>query len=349
MSITYYELIEPIKNKTKIMYVDNTYAGDVTSLSDNITNLSLHNNLLNYKTLSLPKYLTKLIISSEFNFPLNNLPVTLEYLHINCISFTYDLDNLPLGLNELHLENYSGLLENLPSELKILDTGNKFNNSIDNLPLNLERLILGLEFNQRLDKLPGVQYIKIIEERQKLRRKDITVNRSLNSFNQKITYPGLKVLVMVKCINFDQPIDNLPPMLQELKILGIFNQPIDNLPFSLNDLQIMSETFNHPIDKLPSRIKNLYIDSKQFNHSINNLPNNINKFYIRSTVFNQHIMQLPKKLEYLKFECPSFNMYIKTTKLPKKLKDFCIVKNDDLYHNLEKLNLKCNLIKNGCC
>lgn len=333
---------ELLDHKSSSIYTTKLVNGNTDWIPEHVNKLYLFVYDLT-PLITFPNWLIILHINEEFNIPLNNLPPGLEKLKLNCAKFTYDLDNLPLKLEELILINYTGYLDNLPPNLKTLETGNRFNQPIDNLPLSLEKLVLGADFNQRIDNLPGVQYKSIIEERQKLRRTDLNENRARNGFNEKIKYIGLLTLDMIRCKNFNQPIDNLPFTLKKLSVRGIFNHPIDNLPFSLTDLLIISDEFNHPIDKLPSRIKYLHVESKIFNHSTNCLPPNIDQLYLRSNTFNQYIMQLPKKLSYFEFECPNFTSYINIKKLPKTLEGFNIINNHVLCDKLRELKVQCVL------
>jgi len=77
-------------------------------------------------------------ITSSFNQPLNNLPVNLEVLRLDCLDFNHPLDNLPKKLKYLKLHFY------------------EFNFSLDNLPENLEHLeiLLHKTYNFNFDNLP---------------------------------------------------------------------------------------------------------------------------------------------------------------------------------------------------
>lgn len=73
---------------------------------------------------NLPETLETLILSSEFNHPLDNLPTNLVYLSLaNCLKFDCNLDYLPEGLETLILpENYYYRpIDNLPIETKVLN------------------------------------------------------------------------------------------------------------------------------------------------------------------------------------------------------------------------------------
>lgn len=73
---------------------------------------------------NLPETLETLILSSEFNQPLDNLPINLIYLSLyDCLKFDYNLDYLPEGLKTLILpENYYYKpINNLPIGTKVLN------------------------------------------------------------------------------------------------------------------------------------------------------------------------------------------------------------------------------------
>jgi hypothetical protein len=73
---------------------------------------------------NIPETLETLILSGEFNHPLDNLPTNLIYLSLaNCLKFDYNLDYLPEGLETLVLpENYYHRpIDNLPIGTKVLN------------------------------------------------------------------------------------------------------------------------------------------------------------------------------------------------------------------------------------
>lgn len=73
---------------------------------------------------NLPETLETLILSGEFNQPLDNLPTNLIYLSLsNCLKFDCNLDYLPEGLETLILpENYYYRpIDNLPIGTKVLN------------------------------------------------------------------------------------------------------------------------------------------------------------------------------------------------------------------------------------
>ena len=118
----------------------------------------------------LPNEITHLVIGTDFNQPLKNLPASLKYLafepdgyYAHITHFTNRLDNLPHGLEELQLaisgiNTYLG--ENLPPTLKklvILGFDAKENININNLPDGLEYLFIGANIVEikQINKLPS--------------------------------------------------------------------------------------------------------------------------------------------------------------------------------------------------
>ena len=201
----------------------------------------------------------------------------------------------------------------------------EFNRPLDNLPKTLKILILGSNFNQPLNNLPGIENIDLINERQKVRRKNLNENRK----NEKQIYNGLEKL-QIYSRTFNQPVNNLPPTLKQFLIDGVdFNQPINKLPFSVLLIDILSENFNQPLDNLPCRLKDLTIDSKLFNNSTNYLPNTITDLYILSKQFTQPFTTFPKQLTNLQINCPLI-LQLSLTKLPPKLKILNTYENQQL-------------------
>ena len=156
-----------------ILIGDNKY--DYASDKEIIDLLRKHKKVMlcNYYQQSidwLPNEITHLIIGTNFNKPLNNLPASLKYLafepdgYYNLLTlFNNRLDNLPHGLEELQLAicgNNTYLGENLPSTLKklyIFGFGSKNMINMNNFPDSIEFLYLDkicLEID-KIDRLPS--------------------------------------------------------------------------------------------------------------------------------------------------------------------------------------------------
>ena len=85
------------------------------------------------------------ILSTNYTYPLENLPINLEALQLSFINsdLPYKLDLLPYGLKTLYITGSNYILENLPGGLKhLLISGNNIHFEINNLPCNLEYLYI---------------------------------------------------------------------------------------------------------------------------------------------------------------------------------------------------------------
>lgn len=137
----------------------------------------------------------KYLVLDEYNYPLHNLPSTLQYINIP-YNFNHSLDNLPIDLIGISFSNCGNNnynfnnkkqspyeLNSLPSKLKFLKMENylQYNYSIKTLPLSIENLDLG----------DGEYY-------------------SLNNLPDSITYLTFGSVI--------EPITKLPHNLKELKI-----------------------------------------------------------------------------------------------------------------------------------
>jgi hypothetical protein len=117
----------------------------------------------------------------------------------------------------------------------------------------------------------------------------------------------LKVLNLTST-EFNQSIDNLPTMLEELYIdCNSFNQPIDYLPVNIRILQIKCYSFNQSLDNLPPNLEILNLRSDEFNQSLDNLPSNLKSIFLCIHNYGQNVLydltKLPSQLIY--FICHS--------------------------------------------
>ena len=95
---------------------------------------------------------------SEFNKPIDNLPLELEILKLG-LKFNHPVSMLPESLEILYLSNqFNQDISNLPSGLKTLRlTGYKFNQSINSLPDSIdsiELIELNNDYMTEINKLP---------------------------------------------------------------------------------------------------------------------------------------------------------------------------------------------------
>lgn len=93
--------------------------------------------------------------SSDFDYPINNLPVNLKVLILGN-KFNQVLDYLPEGILLLSTGNsFIHPLDKLPEGLEVLIIGNNFNNTLNNLPSSLQELVLNsYVFNESVYNLP---------------------------------------------------------------------------------------------------------------------------------------------------------------------------------------------------
>jgi hypothetical protein len=204
----------------------------------------------------------------------------------------------------LNLPNcWNSPLINLPSGIKTLITGNKFNHPIDdNLPDNITSITFGICFNHPVDNLP-TNLISLSFD-------------STGAFNQPIGRGTLPNTLMYLYLSheFNQPISQgtLPKSLTTIKFGHYFNKPIDNLPENLTHLEL-GYNFNQPISQstLPKKLSYLTFGQK-FNQSIDDLPNELVELRL-GYMFNQPINNLPFSLQCLSL-CKKVN--IKEIKIP---------------------------------
>jgi hypothetical protein len=284
-----------------------------------------------------------IINTSNCKFPeiLNNLPVSLQYLHLkNLIFCKGQIKSIPVNLKTLYLENCYG-----------------YHNFSSIIPKNLKNLYYDLNFSRRhLPKLPRsnlslYEKLKIINKDRKKLIKNLPSSLQRIKFdNEFFSQNGIKLKsfdYLINCFptslsdihfghSFNEPIDNLPSNIKYLVLGDSFNQPIDNLPSSIEFLDlgnsfdkridnlpssietlVLGDSFNQPIDNLPSRMKYLYL-GESFNKLIDNLPVSLVELIIKKdSIFNQPISRLPNNLRTLKILSYEFNQPI--SRLPNKI------------------------------
>jgi hypothetical protein len=105
---------------------------------------------------------------------------------------------------------------------------------------------------------------------------------------------------------FDNPINNLPKNLKELKIeSGWFNQTLDNLPDNLETLEILGFYDSNELSCCTE-----YYYFSQFRQPINKLPKKLKKLTLHfSTIYCNYI-----EINYLPDELMEFNLYVHTIK-----------------------------------
>jgi len=147
--------------------IDNLLSNVVDKLLNNDNNnVKIPKNIeylkINFELPNIEEYtnLKVLVLESyhnnTINYPLDNLPASLEWLEINSFLFNYPLDNLPSGLKVLifsqnriwnYCNGYMHSLDGLPSGLEVLHfpenlslEGNKYIATLENLPSSIKIL-----------------------------------------------------------------------------------------------------------------------------------------------------------------------------------------------------------------
>lgn len=182
-----------------------------------------------------PRSLTELYISGyNIKTPLDNLPSTLEILHIISCDWHHPYP-----------------LINIPPNLKKLVLGRAFNHSIYGLPDSITHLELGRDFNQPITKLPAsLNYFLL---------------RSFEFCQMLKIFSPLRNLKLLG--TFNQQLDGcLPESLAYLTLGTKFSQPIVKLPNSLLVLKFKGNYPHSLRSVLPKSLNALYINGKLVPH-----------------------------------------------------------------------------------
>ena len=257
-----------------------------------------------------PKSLKKLVFTGEFNHPIDELPDTINILELSD-GFNCPIKKLPPLLKKIVFgNNFNQQLDNIviPSSLETIIFGDSFDNSLNNIifPDDLIELHLGKSFNSvGLESLPNVQILKIL--------------------------------------NINKNILNLPITLKKLIIMPAHNKFIEKIPFgciieNINNINNQIDEDKQTLIKNKNIKKELDVElcnatnsnNNGFLHYINNITNNESVKIVNYQVLNfdsNGIINLLKKKE-----CDNI-----------KIKGF-IVNFTNLYE-LNKINLTLNI---GC-
>jgi hypothetical protein len=285
-----------IPKTLKYLNCENNKITKLYNLPDNLTGINCKKNQLNelyypfnIKPNKWPSNLKHLIVNSYFDGLFDNLPKTLIYLEI---PYNDTLNNksfyIPNNIkNILHIKDFClSSLQNFNCIINhiIFYEGENYNiDALNNLPNSIEYIDFPCIYPFMLDNLPNSI-------------------KSINIYGlDKQTY---------NCVSyddfFDNPINNLPKNLKELKIeSGRFNQTLDNLPDNLETLEISGHYDSNEL----SCCTEYYYYSK-FSQPINKLPKKLKKLTLHfSTKYCNNI-----KINYLPEELIEFNLYVHTIK-----------------------------------
>lgn len=185
-----------------------------------------------------------------------------------------------------------------------------------------------------------------------------------HEFNTKLDIYSIPeyTTTLIFGINFNKPVDNLPPIIT-LLFGDRFNQKVEKLPNSISSITF-GDDFNQSVDFLPRRLNNLKF-GYNFNQTVSKLPKSIS-WLIFGEKFNQCIDHLPSSITELSFgyyfnkplcnflntreksfisQPPiiiitfDFRVSVKTLKGVKN-NDILIIKNDDCDYMYEMKNSK---------
>ena len=251
-------------------------------------NFNFLNHVQNFSNLPEDLEILNLSQSKFFFEKLNNLPQNLKKLLLP-ITYCHRLDNLPINLECILIRNSMCDLSYLPENVKILIMD--FNEhcsyiNLDNLPIGLEKLII----NDTL--FNGITLSNLPKKLKTLHLPKMMLKNLMDKNIHTLSHTG-----------FNEPILNLPPNLEELKI---------NLEY-----EFLEETLKLNTDS-PIKIKKLIIgndsslDTKNIKTSepfkLNPLIDSIEELEFGNE-FNMKIEYLPQSLKKIKFGC-DFNLKI---------------------------------------
>lgn len=107
-----------------------------------------------YPLTNLPNELETLVIGGKFNLQIN-YPVGLKYFTIsdNCL-FSYPLDILPPTLVYLHIDSYYLPIEKLPDSLLCISFGDNYDGQIINFPPQITKFKFSKKFKYHFNEIP---------------------------------------------------------------------------------------------------------------------------------------------------------------------------------------------------
>lgn len=271
----------------------------------------------------LPISLKKLIINGKFNQEINNLPPNLKKITI-CRKFNKTLINLPKSVEQLELFNDSAILPdhiklliirskkvplNFPRDVERIVFNSEFNQPVDHLfndeMKNLKTVEFGYHFNQTIDNLPDSVEELIIHRKfnQQIRKFPLNMKKLVFNTQEEIYFDleilpkGLEVLSL-KCKE-GQKLINFPPNLKILVIDSKKDCVIENLPDSLRILALGYYVSNSIKNKgeftvFKSSLAKKYKNTLEFKK----YPNNLDTIYIDTHIFD---------IDKIREDYPKFN------------------------------------------
>ena len=152
-----------------------------------------------------------------------------KYLNVNAqLRHAKQFSN---STNKYMCSKFNDQIDNrLPENIKYLQLGYSFNQTVDNLGSGLEDIVFGYEFNRRVDNLP------------------FTIKSLIFGYS------------------FNQTVDNIPCSIIRIELSYMFNQKLDDLPIGL-EILVIGKNFSHNINCLPRTLEHLEIKSKYYNNN----------------------------------------------------------------------------------
>lgn len=244
--------------------------------------------LENYKSLLLDA--DQILFPLEYHFSIPELPDNIKSIIINNVREKLEF-KLPQYLEILNIyscDNYYKVSE-FPKTLKSLSwfckTINGVKTSLNILPDWIEELCISIPFTcYDLSHFKNLKIFKIM---------DTKFNQSLDCLPNTLEY------LEINCNVYDQPLDNLPIFLKELRINSKYIQLLDYLPSNLKKLTLLNYC-GKSLDHLPNNLEYLLIGyQNNFNNLIlNNLPDSITTIEFGSNELlhlREHTFKVPKK------------------------------------------------------
>lgn len=271
-----------------------------------------------------PSNLKKLsFFHTTYDFPFDNLPLTLNYFIFHNNTHNFNFDNMPTNLHTFDLSLYSIYKNqlNLPESVKSIKLTNCSLKSINNLPINIEEFEIDYDEcynlddddnnnNDNLNALNFVFYTSLSPH--SIKKLKIKCNCVVDFLPKSVVdiefdkYVDIRYFDWDKTnlekiifnIHFNYPIDNIkfPNTLKYVNFGNHFNYSIDNLPNSVEEI-ILGNHHNTEINHFPDNLKKI-IFGKKYKYSIDNLPNDVEEITLTSK-YDKQITSLPSKLKII--------------------------------------------------
>lgn len=192
--------IDKYPSSLKKIYYGVCFKGFIKNLSDSITHIYLLCDMTN--PITFPSNLKFLRFRHEYNYPLDNLPNSLEILHMPTY-FKYKIYKFPKSLKEIEFStDYNYLIDNLPDSVEIIKLGYFFDREINKFPVLLKKIYFDDKFNEDINNLPdSVEELTIISQYDKEIKKFpnslkiLTINKSFKSSLNNLS-PDVKINIL---------------------------------------------------------------------------------------------------------------------------------------------------------